>query len=252
MTKKIKLSSEKEQHFLTSKEVINRLVKEAKLSKTDKIIEIGAGTGYITQELVKNADSVLAFEIDKKFKAELDKIKDKNLEIIYDNALDYSWKGCNKIVSNIPYSLSEQIITKAINDKIELMVLIVGENFKEILEKKETKIGIIADLFFDIKAIMEIDKKNLTPSPRVNSWVVRLKKKTKIIKLNLILQKIVSKEGKIKNAIMYSLVESGRTKNQAREIIQSLKIDNLVLEKPVKSITGRFLLLLQERLKEII
>jgi 16S rRNA (adenine1518-N6/adenine1519-N6)-dimethyltransferase len=252
MTKKIQLSSEKQQHLLKSKESVNRLVEEAELSETDRIIEIGAGTGNITEELVKKAGDILAFETDEKFKKYLDKIKGKNLKIIYANALNYDWRGYDKIVSNIPYSLSEPVIIKAIEDKTELIVLIVGENFKEILEKKETKIGIIADLFFDLTPIIEIDKRSFTPQPKVNSWIVKLERKTNLSKTSQILQNIVMKKGKIKNAILYSLVESGKTKKKAREIIEHLNIDKFVLEKPVKSITGKFLRLLNERLEEII
>ena len=55
----------------------------------------------------------------------------------------------------------------------------------------------------------------------------------------------------IKNAILYSLVEQGKTKNQAREIIEKLKIDEHILEKPIAGITGRFMKILKERLEKL-
>lgn len=245
---KIELHPEKDQHLLVNEKIIKQIVKEAKLSREDKILEIGAGTGILTSELVKKAKKVLAFEIDENFKEELNNLKSRKLEIIYDNALNYNWEGYNKIVANIPYSLSEPIVLKAIQDDIEFMVLTIGENFKEIINKKETKIGILADLFFDTTNIVKVDKKNFTPVPKTDSWIVKFERKVKINQIDLILQKIVMKKGKIKNALMYSIVESGRTKNQAREIIEKLNIDRHVLNKPVQSITGKFIMLLRERM----
>lgn len=244
----IELHPEKDQHLLINEKIIKQIIKESKISEEDKIIEIGAGTGILTSELVKNSKKVLAFEIDKNFKYHLNEIKNKNLEIIYDNSLNYDWRDYNKIISNIPYSLSEPIIMKTINDKIDFMILTIGENFKEILEKKETKIGILTDLFFEITPIIKVDKKDFIPHPRINSWVVKFERKKKTDKTDKILQKIILKNGKTKNALINSLVEFGKTKNQARELIKELKIDKNVLEKPVKSITGKFLILLRKRL----
>jgi len=248
----IQLHPEKNQHLLLNEEIIERIIKEADISKKDKIIEIGAGTGILTKAIADKAGKVLAFETDENFKKELDKIKSENLKIIYKNALNYSWKNYDKIVSNIPYSLSEPLIINAIHDNIKFIVLTIGENFKRILDEKETKIGIIADLFYNITPILKIDKKEFIPVPRVNSWLVKFEKKENLTKTEAILQKVVLKSGKIKNAIIYSLVESGKTKNQARGVIKNLNIDELVLNKLVKSITGRFLMLLRERLEGVI
>ena len=247
----MEFDADKDQHILINDLILKRIIKESELSNKDKIIEIGAGTGVLTKELVKDSKQVLAFEINKQFKSDLDKIKEKNLEIIYGNALKYPWWRYDKIISNIPYSLSEPIVMKAIQENIQFMVLTIGENFKELLESKETKVGIIASLFYKIKPIIKVEKESFQPIPRVDSWLVKFEKK-KPSPIEKLLFSITKKEGKIKNAILYSLVELGKTKNQAREIIKQLDIEETILEKPVKSITGKFILLLEERLKKII
>src|SRR3989344_2026105 len=96
------LSKEKEQHILIDNKILEKEIEISDITKKDNIIEIGAGPGNLTIELAKKANKVLAFEIDEKFKENLDNLK-INIEIIYGNALNYSWKGYNKIVSNIPY-----------------------------------------------------------------------------------------------------------------------------------------------------
>jgi 16S rRNA (adenine1518-N6/adenine1519-N6)-dimethyltransferase len=251
----MKQNSELGQHFLINQEVLKKEIESANICREDNVIEIGAGTGNLTKELTRISYNVLAFEIDKKFRTELDKLESshKNLKIVYGNALKYDWKGYTKIVSNIPYNISEQLILKSIepqNSNIKELILIVGENFKEILEKKETKIGILADLYFDFQPIMKVNKKDFEPQPKINSWLIRLTRKNPHNSTSSedLVKNIISKSGKIKNAIIYSLVEQGKTKNQAREIIEKMNLNQGVLEKNMASITGDFIKKLLEEL----
>ena len=237
------LQPEKDQHLLKNKEIIKKELEEADIKKEDRIIEIGAGTGNLTYELEKKGCKVLAFEIDEKFLKFLEKLKSKNLEIIYGNALNYDWRGYNKIVANIPYSASEAILQKAIRSDIKEIIMIVSEGFKEKLLSEE-KIGLIGNIFYNIKPICKVYRENFFPIPRIDSWMIKLEKKEN----NSMLKKILLKKGKIKNAILFSLVEEGKTKKQAREIIKKLNIDKQVLEKPVGRITAKFLVRLKNEL----
>lgn len=248
---KMSFLPEKGQHLLINEDIVKREIKEANLSKKDNIIEIGAGTGILTEELAKNAGKVLAFEIDEKFKQELDELKRRhgNISIIYGDALKQDWKGYKKIVSNIPYFLAGDIILKAIKTNIALLVMIVGEDFKKKLEKKEGKIGIIADLFYETKPIMKIEKEYFSPPPKVNSWLIKMKKKEEKNEINNLLRQIIIKKGKIKNSILHSLMEIGKTKNQARELIKEMKIPENILNKPMEKITGEFILRLKKELE---
>ena len=248
----IEFLAEKDQHLLKNKTVLSKEVGEAMLSKNDKVIEIGAGTGLLTARLAQKSGHVLAFEIDEKFKESLEKLQERfdNLKIVYGNALDYDWKGYNKIVSNIPYSLSESIIRKAIKSDIEEIVIITGENFKNALTGEST-LGVVVNLFFEVSPIMFVSKKDFFPVPRVDSYLIKLKRKKESDKIEKVLQKIVLKEGKIKNAIMYSLVSAGKTKNQAREIIEKMSIPSQTLEKSTGKITGDFLMKLKEDFEKL-
>jgi 16S rRNA (adenine1518-N6/adenine1519-N6)-dimethyltransferase len=98
------------QHFLINKKIIKKEIEESNISKRDSVIEIGAGEGILTEEIAKRAKEIIVFEVDKRYSKKLDLLvkKYKNLKIIYDDAFNYSWKGCNKIVSNIPYFISEK------------------------------------------------------------------------------------------------------------------------------------------------
>ena len=246
------LKPEKDQHILIDKRILGLEVQEASLSNNDKVIEIGAGTGALTEELAKKSH-VLAFENDKRFEKCLGPLEDKhsNLKIIYGNALSHDWKGHNKIVSNIPYSLCEPAVMKAVASGTEMLVLIVSEGFKDILFG-ESKMGIIARLFFDIRAICFVPKKCFYPEPRVDSWLVKLERKKSLAKIEKIMQAILLKEGKIKNAIIYALVENGQTKRGAREMISKMGLHESALEKSIKKISAQLITRLGKEIEKLI
>jgi 16S rRNA (adenine1518-N6/adenine1519-N6)-dimethyltransferase len=227
---------ELDQHFLENGKILELEVEKAELSSKDKVVEIGCGDGRLTKKILEKNCYLLGFEIDERFKEKLSKIKNKRFEIFFNDAIKSNWQGANKIVANIPYSLSEPLIHKIISERIELGVVIVGENFKKILEEKKTKIGIIAGLYFDIEFVLKIDKKEFNPIPRVNSWMIKLIRKNVLSKSEEILQGILERKGKLKNAILYALVSEGLTKREAREKIVGLGLSEEVLDNSSKGI----------------
>ena len=243
----MKQNTEKDQHFLTDETILENEIKVANIKPSDKVIEIGCGAGFLTKQLVKNASKVLGFEIDERYKQMLDKLKSKNLEVKYENALNTSWQGYNKIVSNIPYSISEPLILKSINERIEELVLIVGENFKELLENKETKIGLVSSVYYDFWALEKVGKEKFDPVPSVDSWLIKLRRK-KVNKEEKILQKFLEYDGKIKNSLINLLVSSGKTRNEAKLKIKELGFNEFFLNKSVKKISAKGILLIKEAL----
>ncbi|HRZ85703.1 MAG TPA: rRNA adenine N-6-methyltransferase family protein [Candidatus Paceibacterota bacterium] len=244
---------ERDQHFLINEDVLKKEIEISNISEDDKIIEIGSGRGILTEELSIRCSRVLSFEIDKKFKKELEKIekRNKNIIFIFDNALNYNWKGYNKLVSNIPYSLSEPVMNRLINSEIKEAILIVGENFKNLLMFQKTKVGILTNIFFKVKPIMFVGRECFNPSPRIDSWLIKMTRREKINSIQKIMQDILRKEGKLKNSLLYALINSGKTKNQSREMIKLLNISPRTLEKNTKKLTGNAIILIQEELQKL-
>ena len=52
---------------MKNSELVRDLVEKSGISKNDTVLEIGAGEGVITSELLKRAGKVIAFELDKNF-----------------------------------------------------------------------------------------------------------------------------------------------------------------------------------------
>lgn len=246
---KFDLKPEKGQHILIDKEIIERLVNVVKLSRESRVIEIGAGRGYITEELAKKAGEVIAFEIEPCFEDDLSRIKKKysNISVIIGDALKQSWKG-HIIIANIPFHLSEAAIMKAINDGVREMVLIVGENFKNILMGEE-KAGFIARLFYNLEFVFAIKQNAFYPCPRTGAWIVHFSTR-EAEKTGRILQRVIIFNGKIKNAIISALMNEGIRKREAKKIVSGLGLNQQALEKHTSRITYKLLKLLENGLGE--
>ncbi|MDD4596285.1 MAG: rRNA adenine N-6-methyltransferase family protein, partial [Candidatus Izemoplasmatales bacterium] len=53
------------QNFLVDKNILEKIIKEAHISKETDVIEIGPGFGALTEGLLTQARRVLAYEIDR-------------------------------------------------------------------------------------------------------------------------------------------------------------------------------------------
>lgn len=103
--------------FLVDDNVIKKLIEVAKVGNNDRVLEIGAGLGFITKELAKKAKKVIAIEIDKRFKPYLFNFP-RNIDFIFDNIHNLlknkeflkRTKPPKIIISNIPYRQVQAIL----------------------------------------------------------------------------------------------------------------------------------------------
>ena len=221
-----------DQHFLEDKLILSLIVKEAKLKKDDIVLEIGAGEGILTKELAKKS-KVIAIELDEKFKKDLELL---NVDVRFGNALDFiNYLKFNKIVANIPYSISEPLFKKLLKLDFDLAILMISENFFSLFSN-DSKWSVIAKIFFDIKKIKDVSKECFNPKPRVDSVLIKLKKrKSKLTIIEKIIKEFVLQDDKkVKNALKFAIkrVEI-LTKNQAEERMYKLGIPLNLFEKNV-------------------
>ena len=108
------------QNFLINPDVISDIIKFSGVTKDDVILEIGAGAGFVTEELVKYAKKVIAVELDEEAVKELQKLECDNLEIIHNDILKTDISSLAdekvKIVANIPYYITSPIIVHLLGE----------------------------------------------------------------------------------------------------------------------------------------
>lgn len=182
------------QNFLKDKNILENIVKKSEIDKDTLVIEIGVGAAALTLAMEPYAKNIIGYEIDNSLKDILvDKLKDKsNIEIIYDDFLKRNIKDDLKkyqyeklyVVANLPYYITTPIITKIIDDNIDVDKIVVmvqkevGDRFNAKPKTKEyNSLTIFLNYYFDIKKLLDVSRNSFVPKPNVDSIVVEMKKK---------------------------------------------------------------------------
>ena len=187
------------QNFLQDKNIIKKIASVAQTNEDDLIIEIGPGSGALTEELVEKSN-VLAYEIDLELKEQLEeKFNNKKVKFIFDDFLnrnikeDLSLLEYKKIyvIANLPYYITTPIINKLIveNIEIEKMVLMVqkevGERFcAKVGNKEYSSITVFLNYYFEIKKEFIVSRNSFYPKPNVDSVIVSFTRRKENINVN--------------------------------------------------------------------
>ena len=247
--KKFRAKKRLGQNFLVDEAAVETILDISDISKEDIVVEIGAGLGFVTENLVKLAKKVYAVELDEDMVNELNKIDADNLEIIHNDILktNISEFGKNlKIVANIPYYITSPILAHLLGEVDELensnrqavsqIVLMVQYEVAKRLtanEKSPSKefglLSILAQFWADVEFIKKVGAKSFFPSPKVDSAIVKLTvKKEPLIKLSnySFFRKVIkacfaTRRKNIKN----SLINAGFAKNAVEKTLNKLNIN---------------------------
>ncbi len=181
---KIKPSKRLGQNFLLSDEVLDQIIEAAELSKSDQILEIGPGLGFLTTRLAESAGSVVAVEKDRKLARALRPIlkQYKNIKFFSDDILKLSIDSLGlteyKVVANIPYNITGYAIQKFLTavTKPRLMVMLLQKEVAERIVAKPGEMSILSvsvQFYSDPEIISVVGRENFYPIPEVDSAIVR-------------------------------------------------------------------------------
>ncbi|MEW5994653.1 MAG: rRNA adenine N-6-methyltransferase family protein, partial [Candidatus Zixiibacteriota bacterium] len=127
----IRLSKREGQHLVMDPALLERMVEYGEISQEDTVLEIGAGVGNITELLARRAGKVIAVEKDARLyrltKARLRKTR--NVELVLGDALKIPMPEFNKVVANIPYSISSDLTFSLLERPFKLAVLMYQKEF---------------------------------------------------------------------------------------------------------------------------
>ena len=167
------------QNFLIDDNTINKIINIIEPNNKDNILEIGPGHGALTKKLLDLSNNLYAIEIDPMLCESL-KTNYSNLNIINKDIL--KWKDddikCNKIVGNIPYNISSQIIFKFLNKKWDTMVLMVQKELANRIishegSKEYGRISVMVQNFCKVEYVCDISKNVFHPKPKVDSGILK-------------------------------------------------------------------------------
>jgi len=176
------------QNFLIDSKVLHKIISEANLNEDDIVVEIGAGLGVITSELILNAKKVYSYEIDSTlFQYMREKFSDlRNIELINQDILQVKIPYHNKVVSNIPYTLTGPIIEKVFyNEQPPEGVLIIEKSianriFLSAAYKDFSRITVTFNAFMEPLKKQIISSNCFYPRPKIDLALIKVKPREKV------------------------------------------------------------------------
>ncbi|CEJ47619.1 16S rRNA (adenine(1518)-N(6)/adenine(1519)-N(6))-dimethyltransferase RsmA [Umezakia ovalisporum] len=187
------------QHWLKSEKALDAIIQAAECRQSDRVLEIGPGTGILTRRLLPLVGALLAVEIDVDLCNQLGKQLGKKenflllqgdfltLDLPFYLAAFPKFQRTNKVVANIPYNITGPIIEKLLGtipnpnpEPYECIVLLVQ---KEVAERLYAKPGssnfgalsVRVQYLAHCELICTVPSAAFYPPPKVDSSVVRLR-----------------------------------------------------------------------------
>jgi len=181
------------QHFLHDKNISKKIVSLLDIQNNDIIIEIGPGTGALTQFLLNNNIKLIAYEIDQRsiefLKKKYQIVFNQNLLIIEDDFLNSDisqiaseYNTRIKVIGNIPYYITSPILfhlCRYSNFLDSAVLMMQKEIYQRLIAKPKTKeygiLTLLANMFFSIIDKFDVPPTCFFPPPKVMSTVVKIK-----------------------------------------------------------------------------
>jgi len=188
------------QHFLTDRNLLQKIVSGLDPNPTDLVLEIGAGRGDLTRVVAPQVGRVVAIEMDRRLAAELGTRNVErgttNVKIVEGDALQLDWHSLLdvspdaprsafrvphfKIIGNIPYYITSPLIEKTLTPPFpsRIVFLVQREVADRLAAQPGSKVygalsvGVQAEA--DVEQLLMIKPGAFQPPPKVDSAVVRI------------------------------------------------------------------------------
>ena len=195
---RIKVKKSLGQNFLEDNKALSKIIETGNISKRDIILEIGPGTGNLTERLLnKNPKELYVVEKDKDLADMLKRKFGRNINIINDDILkcynDFRFDRPIKVFGNLPYNISTKILTSFIkienlNKFFEKFIFVFQKEVVDrIVAVENTKdygrLSVITSWKMNKSKIINIPPNSFSPVPKVWSSLILLSPKSNFEKL---------------------------------------------------------------------
>ncbi len=180
------------QNFLHDKNQLSKLIAAAEIKTSEVILEVGPGTGTLTEALLETEAEVITCELDRDLAQIIEEQFGDRVTLLQGNCLD---KGRTinpmieqtiqerpfKLVANLPYSIASPLMTTLLIDHqncVGMYITIQQEVADRLLAKPSTKafgpLGIIVQTFAHVERITVVKPTSFWPQPKVSSAMVSI------------------------------------------------------------------------------
>ena len=173
------------QHFLTDRHYLARIVGAIGPQPADALVEIGPGSGLMTDELASRVDHLHVVEIDRDLAAALrERFPAERVTVHEGDVLDFDFSGLPRplrVVGNLPYNVSSPILFRMVEiaDGVRDCVFMLQ---KEVVDRMVAQPGtadygrlsVMLQYRFAMARAFDVPPGAFTPQPKVDSAVVRM------------------------------------------------------------------------------
>lgn len=182
----MRLSHSLGQVFLTDKNYIRKIINSLDI-KDEVVLEIGSGSGEISEQIAGRCKFLYCVEFDPRFVGILEKkfSGQSNIKVIHSNILKFSICGLNEkviVFGNVPYQISNSLIGYLIENKnlIKKAYLTFQKEFVDkLIAKSGNKdygfLSCFMQYYAAIEKVFDIPKSAFKPIPKIDSSFIRLK-----------------------------------------------------------------------------
>jgi 16S rRNA (adenine1518-N6/adenine1519-N6)-dimethyltransferase len=209
------------QNFLTDNSVVDRIVSAINPDSSDHIVEIGPGRGAITELLIRSNCQLDLIEIDRDLVALLQQKFGTELPIYSEDVLKFDFENLRseqpiRVVGNLPYNISTPLMFKLFQyDGLfrDLTFMLQLEVVNRLTATpgggSYGRLSIMSQYFCDAEKLFNVPKESFTPSPKVESAIVRLTPKkehqVEVKNIKLLEQLLISAFSKRRKTIRNAL-----------------------------------------------
>jgi len=177
------------QNFLIDEFVLQDIIDAAEISAEDTVLEIGMGTGVLTEALAQTAGRVISVEIDRDlYAAHAPRLEALgNVRVIQGDFLEEAeniFAGINnriKVIANIPYYITTPILEKLLDYRAQVsrvVLMVQKEVAARICAEPSCKdygsLTLFLRYYADSKIIRIVPPECFQPRPQVDSAIVQL------------------------------------------------------------------------------
>lgn len=185
------------QNFMIDQNLVRLVAEAGELTARDTVIEVGPGTGTLTEELLERAGSVVAVEIDRDLAAVLRNgfASRPQFTLIEGDALsgkhainpqllavvDKSRAGGNlKLVANLPYNIASPLIIELLIGGTQLLAFTVQKEVALRLVASPNSndygpLSIMAQMLAKVEILRTLGPRVFWPAPKIDSALVRMR-----------------------------------------------------------------------------
>lgn len=182
------------QNFLVNPTVCPRMADAVRESTDGKIgvLEVGAGVGVLTKELLERCEKVVCVELDTRLFPVLDDtlsgydnltlINADILKVDLESVIEEHFKGMEIFVcANLPYYITSPVIMRLLEKKLpfkKIIVMVQKEAGDRLCAKVGTResgaVTVAVNYYAKARKLFDVSRGSFMPSPNVDSCVIEL------------------------------------------------------------------------------